>query len=752
VARLGIQAAEALHNAHEMGVVHRDVKPSNLLLDNDGHLYVTDFGLAMTQGDSNLTMTGDLVGTLRYMSPEQASGRRALVDRRTDIYSLGASLYELATLRPAFPEEDRARLLQQIISDPPQLLSQINRAVPKDLETIILKAMAKEPAERYATAQDLGDDLRRYLNDEPIRASRPSATERIVKWSRRHRNLVASVFVILFLSVIGLATSALLISQQRDAAQAAAIDAKTQKTRAEGNLRQARAAVDKMFTKVAEELADRPHMEQLRRELLEEALQFYEGFLQESGDDPEVRYETAIVHGRVADIYNALGDYNNSLKQSESQYRIVRALHKEFPEEARYHEELAKSCARVGHVMVRLNLLDIAESYWDMALSEWKRLAANYRADPRYRQELAAWHFNSTFLYHPGRKANPAAAVSRNRKGLQLLEDLERDFPNYTIDNVLRADGHGSLAYHLGLASRHAEAEIHYRKSLAFNEDSVHMRLLARLLLMRGALEEAEKLALRAIDNFQRISDDHPDSMRPDHQRAQSLCVLADILMAAERWQDAEEAACRRLEIEKRWHGRFPQDVDYRLRFAWSTYELGSVRFGAGKQQQAANDYRQAITHFETLAEQLPKVPRFQNAMAYVLSTSPANELRDARKSVEHAHRALKLSPENADYWATLGTAQYVAGDYAAAIASLEDAQNRFGGRLPSDAKLVLAMAHYRLSDADLGREIYQEVIDELNNKKTFSEWYKMEFRSLRAEADRLFAAAPPPKFGQKNE
>jgi tetratricopeptide (TPR) repeat protein len=126
-----------------------------------------------------------------------------------------------------------------------------------------------------------------------------------------------------------------------------------------------------------------------------------------------------------------------------------------------------------------------------------------------------------------------------------------------------------------------------------------------------------------------------------------------------------------------------------------------------------------------------------------VLSTCPAIELRDARKSVEHAHRALALSPKNADYWATLGTAQYVAGDYAAAIASLEDAQNHFGGRLPSDAKLVLAMAHYQLGDGDLGREIYQEVIDELNNKKTYSEWYKMEFRSLRAEADRLFAAPP---------
>jgi serine/threonine protein kinase/Flp pilus assembly protein TadD len=741
IARLGIQAAEALHYAHEMGVVHRDVKPSNLLLDGDGQLYVADFGLAMTQGDSNLTVTGDLLGTLRYMSPEQASGRRALVDRRTDIYSLGASLYELATLRPAYPEQDRQRLLQQIITDPPQLPSQINRTVPKDLETIVLKTMSKEPGERYTTAQDLAHDLQRFLNDEPIRAKRPSATERVAKWSRRHRTLVASAIVMLFLSVIGLSVGALLISQQRDAAQAAASDAKTQRGRAEGNLRQARAAVDKMFTKVAEELADRPHMEQLRRELLEEALQFYEGFLQESGDDPEVRYETVLVHGRVADIYHALGDYSNCLKQCEAQHRMVRALHAEFPEDARYHEELAKSYARVGEVMLRHSRLDIAERYWDMALSEWTRLAADYKTNPRYRQEIAVWYFKSTFLYHSGKKADPAAAVSRIRKGLQLLDDLERDFPNYAIDNVLRAKAHGSLGYYLGLLWRHDETEVQYRRSLALNEDSLYMRLLAHLLLMRGALQEAEKLARRAIDNDQRIIDDNPDSITPDHQREMGLNVLADILMAAERWKDAEEAASQRLEIGKRWHNRFPHDVEYRTRVAWSKYELGSVRFGAGKHQQAADNYRQAITHFQTLAEEFPNAPRYQNALAYVLSSCPAKALRNPQQAVDHAHRALELSPDNPDYKFVLAMAQYEAGDFDAAITSLEEARRQSDDRLPGDAKLVLAMALCQTGEQQRGREVYERTIDELDNKKTYSEWYKMEFRVLRADADQMFAA-----------
>ena len=223
VARLGIQAAEALHYAHEMGVVHRDVKPSNLLLDNDGQLYVTDFGLAMTSSDSNLTMTGDLVGTLRYMSPEQASGRRALVDCRTDIYSLGASLYELATRQPAFPEEDRARLLQQVVTDPPQVPSRINREVPKDLETIILKAMAKEPSSRYETAKELADDLGRFIKLEPIRARRITKLAYARSWCRRNKtvaSLLAAVAALLLVLSIGGPLAALKQAQLTRQAQA----------------------------------------------------------------------------------------------------------------------------------------------------------------------------------------------------------------------------------------------------------------------------------------------------------------------------------------------------------------------------------------------------------------------------------------------------------------------------------------------------------------------------------------------------
>jgi serine/threonine protein kinase len=143
VARLGLQAGEALDHAHQLGVVHRDIKPANLMVDGSGHLWVTDFGLARMQSEASLTATGDLIGTLRYMSPEQALAKRVVIDHRTDIYSLGTTLYELLTLRPAFPGKDRQELLRQITFEEPVPPRQLNKAVPAHLEIIVLKAMAK---------------------------------------------------------------------------------------------------------------------------------------------------------------------------------------------------------------------------------------------------------------------------------------------------------------------------------------------------------------------------------------------------------------------------------------------------------------------------------------------------------------------------------------------------------------------------------------------------------------------------------
>jgi tetratricopeptide (TPR) repeat protein len=223
-ARLGVQAAGALEHAHQLGVIHRDIKPANLLLDGRGDLWVADFGLAQIQNDTRVTRTGDVVGTLRYMSPEQTLGQRGGVDHRADVYSLGATLYELLTLEPAFDGGDRRELLMQIALAEPRPLRRRNPAIPAELETIVLKAMAKIPADRYATARELADDLQRFLEDRPIKARRPTFVQHARKWARRHRGLVWTAALGLVAAVAVLGGSLGWMARDRTARQAQVAD------------------------------------------------------------------------------------------------------------------------------------------------------------------------------------------------------------------------------------------------------------------------------------------------------------------------------------------------------------------------------------------------------------------------------------------------------------------------------------------------------------------------------------------------
>jgi serine/threonine protein kinase/WD40 repeat protein len=183
VARTGLQVAEALEYAHQQGTLHRDVKPSNILLDVHGVAWVTDFGLAKAAEDEDLTRTGDLVGTIRYMAPERFRGQG---DARSDVYGLGLALYELLALRPAFRASDPDRLLYEVNHVEPPPLRSVNPSVPRDLATIVHRAIEMQAAHRYATAAALAEDLRRFLDDRPIVARRVRPAERLARWARRN--------------------------------------------------------------------------------------------------------------------------------------------------------------------------------------------------------------------------------------------------------------------------------------------------------------------------------------------------------------------------------------------------------------------------------------------------------------------------------------------------------------------------------------------------------------------------------------
>ena len=309
VASLGKQAALALEYAHSVGIVHRDIKPANLLLDPQGQLWVTDFGLAQVAGDSGLTMTGELLGTVRYASPEQLLGRRGVVDHRSDIYALGATLYELLTLAPIFDGRDRNELLRQIAQDEPRPPRMVHPTVPRELETIVLKALSKEPSERYSTARELADDLQRYRDHLPILARRPGLMERLWKLARRYPSLVGASVAILTLLTAGSLFSTFLIrsEQQRTKTeqknvQDAYVRERQRAEEAEARFLLARRSVDEMFRISQEELADRPGQEVLRKRMLSSVLVFYREFLEERRDNPQAQAELIDAKQRVEKI------------------------------------------------------------------------------------------------------------------------------------------------------------------------------------------------------------------------------------------------------------------------------------------------------------------------------------------------------------------------------------------------------------------------------------------------------------------
>jgi serine/threonine protein kinase len=306
-AQYAIQAAEALEHAHQFGIVHRDIKPGNLLGEDRGRLWVTDFGLAQFHSDAGLTQTGDMMGTLRYMSPEQASGKRLAVDHRTDIYSLGATLYELVTLEPIFPGLSREEILHQILNREPAPPRTIAKNVPVDLETIILKAVSKSPADRYASAADLAADLRRFLEFKPIAAKRPSLFDRGKKWLRRHPAVAWTALTVLAFGAIGFGISTALIARERGKERKRAHEA-------EARFLLARQAADDMIQIADEELSDNPFMEGAYKRMLESALGHYQRFIEERSSDPDAQAELAATRDRVkrlvADLAMLQGDRN----------------------------------------------------------------------------------------------------------------------------------------------------------------------------------------------------------------------------------------------------------------------------------------------------------------------------------------------------------------------------------------------------------------------------------------------------------
>jgi WD40 repeat protein/serine/threonine protein kinase len=255
IARVGMQVADALAHAASQGILHRDIKPSNLLLDDTGNVWVTDFGLAKADDGDNLTHTGDIVGTLRYLAPERFSGQG---DLRSDVYSLGLTLYELLALRPAFDEADRNKLVKQVMHDEPARPRRVNPGVPRDLETVVLKAIARDPVHRYQSPAALAEDLKRFVEDRPVRARPVSTAEQFWRWCRRNplvATLSAAVALLLILGTTLSTYFAIDATLAKARADAEALNARNKAAEAEENAR--RKATEQKKAVAEKERADR---------------------------------------------------------------------------------------------------------------------------------------------------------------------------------------------------------------------------------------------------------------------------------------------------------------------------------------------------------------------------------------------------------------------------------------------------------------------------------------------------------------
>jgi eukaryotic-like serine/threonine-protein kinase len=600
--------ASAMHRAHTQGVVHRDLKPANILLSADGIPKIADFGLAKRFQEEGHTALGATLGTPGYLSPEQARGDNN-TGPATDIYALGAILYEMLTGRTPFTGSSPTDIILRVLRDEVVSPAYHRPGISRDLETICLKCLQKEPAKRYVSAADLAQDLRNFLEGRTVTARPVGPLVRSWKWTRRHPTatvLLAALAAALAASVWGGVWYA------QDQRHQAEVERKLR--------RQALDAVDANLTQVSESrLLQVPGLQPLRRELLDTALRYYQNFINEQSGDPALRKDLAAAFFRVAGIESAIGSTGKAIDNYEKALAIQRELAAQQPADHDLRAAVASTLGRLANLRVDLGQNDVARASYEEARAIGLALV---------KEEPQNAHF--------------AFETDRTTANLAILESMEGhdDRFNALVASVLDREN----------------------QSLARTPE--HQNLFATVLTNlatqyknHGRLDEAQKTLDRALGIQKKLCASAPENAEFQNRLASMIEKQADL--AAEK----NDAAGQLNALQEAFHLREalasanPSVIDYQSALAGGMERLAAVRRAAGQIAEADRLLLAAIHIDEQLAAANPEVFPHQTRLAagygiYATSLSaqnrPADSLAWYRKSLAILASLSAAHPDNA--------------------------------------------------------------------------------------------------------
>jgi serine/threonine-protein kinase len=655
-----VAVCQAVAYAHARGVIHRDLKGPNVVLGEFGEVMVLDWGLAKVLAVPNpkpdqppgpatpipvhdtpplvleydqardATVQGTVLGTPAYMSPEQAEGRHDQLDCRSDVYGLGAILYEILTGRPPFSGRDLESVLRQVRQEEPVRPRQRVAETPLALEAICLKALAKQPAQRYESAAELAREVQRWLADEPVGAYIEPWPARLARWGRRHRPLVAGGLVLLITAVLALSAGTMLlrwkqeeVTRERNAAQAAEIEARQRQEEAETNFRLARDAVDQYLTHVGESKDLKAHgLEPLRRQLLETAKDFYERFIRERAEDPRLRHDLALAYFKLGNINQAMGDHSQAAAQYAQAVGVFERLVEENAGRADYAHELAKCYSNQGLVFSAIDRKAEARAAYRKALAVWERLLP---ADPNNRDYLRSnanlQNNLGAILQSEGRVADAETAY---QQAAAVQERLVRAAADGEKERAQLARFYTNLGNLYANTNRSDKAYAEYRRALAIKEKLVHdaptnaghrhslaisQYNLGRLYALNGRQKDGEGLYRQALDRVEQLCREHPAIADYQELQANLLNNIGLLCHNSDRLEQAEAAYVRTLAIRERMARESPANPQYQQHLAMALNNLGQLYHQTDRLRQADEVLKRAAAILERFVRDHPRNP-----------------------------------------------------------------------------------------------------------------------------------------------